>query len=179
MQQLHTSAFWVYGIILGFSIREVLSKVVPHLLQLPSAEPPPAPWFVHLEIFRAVTFLFLTVTLYLSSARYFHIVYFEDPQAVLNKKNSYASDILFGFIRLLLFYAWSLTIADRVQTTWGLSHFLVLLAVVLLYNYVLLGTNFRAREHHIYGVMMASFGLVLAAGVFFSVRWKFSNEVVA
>jgi hypothetical protein len=182
MQALHNSAFWVYGVILGFSIREVLSKVVPDLLLLPiGSEPLPASWFVHLEIFRALTFIFLTVTLYFSSARYFQIVYLDerDPAVLQARKIHYANDIISGLIRVLLFYAWSLTVADRTRIMWGGSHFLFLLGVVLLFNYVLLLTNLGLKEHHVYGVIMATFSFVVAASLFFIFRWTFDNDIIA
>lgn len=131
MDQLHKDAFWVYGVIVGLAIREVLSHVVPDFISRGWTD-----WWVQLEVWRSLVFVLIVIQFYLGSSLYFSKVYFRRQSATQFVKRSYPIDFLCGLVHFLVFFVWSITSYHVERARNEVSYFTIALAVVLLYDNV-------------------------------------------
>jgi hypothetical protein len=106
---IYKQAFWLYGVVIGLSIKEALDSVVPHWVH-PSAQTVHIEHALYLEILRLFTFLFLTIRFYLGSAYYFGIAHEADDVAKEFPKRNFATDFVLGFLHFLGFVLLALTI---------------------------------------------------------------------
>lgn len=143
MTKNHSHAFFVYGVVVGLAIREALLKVVPHALPglmesaavtsgtVPAAD---STRQIVLETARLVTFLIVLIRFYIGAGVYFDRVYCSEETACNFSRKSYGLDFLLGTIHFIILFVWSQTIVVHNRIGHGISTFLVLLGVVLLYD---------------------------------------------
>ena len=141
MQRLHSHAFYLYGVIAGLSIREVLVRTGPDLFLFLSSKT--ELWKVHLEWIRLIVFFLAISCFYFGAGVFFDRVHVDPKTAQAYKKKNYGLDFWFGLIHFLIFFAWALTINDYSRTTSGLSLFWIFLAAIFLYDSAWLLANFR------------------------------------
>jgi hypothetical protein len=147
MLKAHNHAFWMYGVIVGLAIREALTRVVPHAVPLIANALPGAvdaaqllpiqPHHKALEAIRLITFLAVIIRFYLGAGIYFDEVYCADTAASMYPKpKNYGVDFLSGMIHFIFFFAWSETLIGHERFAHGLSGFLLVLGIILLYDIV-------------------------------------------
>jgi hypothetical protein len=176
-KRLNTSAFFLFGVIVGLSIREALVRISPHLL-LPSDV---VGWQVRLEALRLVVFLFTIVCFYFGASHYFDKVYVNDDTAAKFIKKSYGLDFASALVHFLIFFGWGTTATDHSRFSWGGGPFLLFLGAVLLYDLVWLLANRKndsVQEIKIWTFMACAVS-ALAGLVFFLVRAISANDVIA
>jgi hypothetical protein len=99
---IHRHAFWVFGVIVGLAIQQVLTDLVPHLF----APPHETFFFEFHEGVRLFLFLIMITRFYLGSAQFF-----EDAHATEKyQRRSYPMDFLFGFFHFIIFFVWAVSI---------------------------------------------------------------------
>jgi hypothetical protein len=136
MVKTHSHAFFVYGVIVGLAIREALTRAIPHIVPvIIDAVPSDTKGDIILEIARLVTFLALIIRFYLGAGIYFDKVYCSENASSFVNKN-YGLDFLLGTIHFIILFVWSQTVVGHNRLSHGLSGFLVLLGLVLLYDLV-------------------------------------------
>ncbi len=126
--QLRKEMFWVYGVIVGFSLRQVMIDILPRVLPAWFVDPPQAvapgsdTWW--LESFRLLVFLLMITRFYLGA-----VVFFKNP------RGEHIHDVSLGYVHFLIFFAWSLTLKSHAEGWFGLSAYLLVMGIVLLYDY--------------------------------------------
>lgn len=137
----HLQAQWLYGVVVGLSIREALNLVVPVLTNPNSSIPR---WAVLLMITRLAGFMVMQIRLYLGSVAYFSEVYIDETTSHLYTSKSYGLDFLIGLVHFLFLFAWATTLNDyQHREANGVSHYLTLGSIVLLYDVVWWFVNYR------------------------------------
>ena len=135
----HSDAFWIYGVVVGLAITEALTKTISHtfgvLQQVPSAGTDTRAQ-ITIEVFRLIIFLAMIIRFYVGSGIYVDRVYLDEKTASEFTRKNFGVDFLLGLIHFLFFFAWSETVIGHERFQHGLSDFLVLLAIVLLYDCV-------------------------------------------
>jgi hypothetical protein len=143
---LRKHSFWLYGLILGLSIKTALDIVGPHLIDPPHASYKDA----GLETLRLCTFLLTSIQYYLGSVRFFDQYYEARPNLTPKESQGYAPDYLFGLAHFILFFGWSISI----DTHRGhLRLFPILMVLVLTYHVLVLG---QSRTRNLRGSKNAS-----------------------
>jgi hypothetical protein len=140
MAKTHNHAFFVFGVIVGLAIREALTRVVPHVLPVivdaVASQPADSKGQLILEAARLITFLTLIIRFYLGAGMYFDKVYCSEKLPQGPPHNNYGLDFLMGTIHFIILFVWSETIIVHNRFTHGMSGFLALLGIVLLYDLV-------------------------------------------
>jgi hypothetical protein len=140
LSKSHNHAFFVYGVIVGLSIREALVKVVPHalpaLVEGGAVTPADSSAQITLEAARLVTFLVVLIRLYIGAGIYFDRVYCAEASEKNFPKKNYGLDFLMGTIHFIILFVWAETIVGHNRFAHGMSGFLRLLGLVLLYDLV-------------------------------------------
>jgi hypothetical protein len=131
-KQLREQMFWIYTVIVGFSLRQVMVDVLPRVLPFGFVDPTQAvaqgdDWW--LEFLRLVVFLMMITRFFLGS-----VVFFK------NAETAYKRDVFVGYLHFLVFFAWSLTLKSPFVWS-GLSAFLFVLAIILLFDYLYWGSE--------------------------------------
>jgi hypothetical protein len=177
MEKIHTQSFWVYGVIVGLAIREALSRTIPGIV---SSNPDPG-WFVRLETWRLLIFLTMIIRFYLGSSLFFNKAYIDPVSSPKFQKKSYGLDFICGLVIFMIFFGWSITIGDKTRLSHGMSNFLLLLTVILAYDFVWFIVNLRYDTVHSIKLWMAIniLTFVFAAVIFFAIREIRSNDVLA
>ena len=140
-QALKPQATYLYGIIVGLSIRESLIQVVP---QLTSATHNVEAWSLELQCFRLLLFLTTIIRFYLGSVSFFDEVHNATTADQNYTSKNYGLDFIVGLIHFVFFYAWATTINDvKHRDPGSLSHFTALAGVVLAYDVVWLVVSLR------------------------------------
>lgn len=175
MQRLHSHAFYIYGVIVGLSIREALARVAPHLLH-PSTVPA---WEARLEAVRLVVLLLMTTVFYFGSGVFFDKVYLNPATCDLYKKKIYGLDFAIGLAHFLFFFGWSLTITDHSRAYFGVSAFLGFMGFILIYDlvWIFMSTGYDTMEEIKLWTFMGVLTFVLSGVAFFVVR-AVSDDVV-
>jgi hypothetical protein len=184
MQRLHAHAFWIYGVIAGLAIREALVRAGSHVFLPSSPSFLPAdvlPWKLHLEAFRLITFLMTITCFYFGSAFFFDKVYLNEATAPKFEKKSYGLDYILGMVHFLVFFAWSLTLADHSRFRWGLSPFLLFMSAILLYDVVwfVASIRFDTMQELKLWTFFCVVVFFLAGVVFFFSKAVWGNDVIA
>jgi hypothetical protein len=126
--KVHRPAFGIYGIIAGLAIKEALSETIPHII----SPTPELSGIVVSNACRLVTFIIVVIRFYLDSVFFFEYAYFDEVISKEYKPSNYTVDFLLGIFHFILFSAWSFTIDAQTKSP---ILFLVLLAVILLYEF--------------------------------------------
>jgi hypothetical protein len=121
-------------VIVGLAIREALTQTLHHVFSIPAAD---APWILHIESWRTVLFMFMFVRSYVGSIVFFNKVH--GPTAPAS--GNYYLDFVMGFTQFIFFYAWSVSIFSYSRFSVGISYYLVLMFIILLFDVVWLLTN--------------------------------------
>jgi hypothetical protein len=153
MLKAHSHAFWVYGVIVGLAIRESLIKVIAAPF---SAAPQTQD--IWLGAVRLLIFLGMIMRFYVGSAIYFEEVYCGPKADEDYPTKNYGIDFLLGFIHFILFFGWSETITGSEHFAHGLSGFLFLLGVILLYDLLWWALSYKystSRTIRIWAVLNA------------------------
>jgi hypothetical protein len=184
MQRLHAHAFWVYGVIVGLAIREALVRAGSHIFLPGSPTFLPSdvlPWKLHLEAFRLIIFLMTITCFYFGSGVFFDKVYLNEKTASRFEKKSYGLDFVLGMVHYLVFFAWSLTLADHSRFRWGLSPFLLFMSAILLYDVVwfVASIRFDTMQELKLWTFFCVVVFFLAGVVFFFGRALSGNDVIA
>jgi len=108
---IYKHAFWLYGVLVGLSIKNAVDSVLPDWIHLGTMSGIVHPRLgVYLEVLRLFTFLFMAIRFYLGSAYYFGLVH-ESEEAHVNFRNrSFGSDFVLGFLHFLGFVFLALTL---------------------------------------------------------------------
>lgn len=177
MERIHTQSFWVYGVIVGLAIREALSHTIPNII---SSNGDPR-WFVRLETWRLLIFLTMIIRFYLGSSLFFDKAYIDPASSPKFQKKSYGLDFICGLAVFMIFFGWSITIGDKSRLSHGMSNFLLLLTVILAYDFVWFMVNLRYDTVHSIKLWTTIniLTLVFAAVIFFLTREIKDNDVLA
>ncbi len=176
-KRLHSYTFFLFGVVVGLSIREVLVRSGPHIFLPSDIEP----WKTHLEALRVIVFLLTITCFYFGAGTFFDKVYLDEDTAAKFSKKSYGLDFGLGLAHFLIFFGWSLTVADHSRLSWGVSPFLGFLSAVLLYDLVWLVVNLRhdsLQEIKLW-TFMCFVTFLLGGVVFFVVRAFSNNDVIS
>lgn len=178
MLKAHNHAFWIYGVIVGLAIREGLVKVISEGI---SSAHPISPHDRWLQAIRLVIFLGMIIRFYLGSAIYFDEVYCSPDADKSYPTKNYGFDFLFGLLHFILFFGWSETLTLQDRFAHGLSSFLLLLGVILLYDLLWWLSNLKYSTKVTIRVWAILNALTVGAGYLFllffnSFEW-FSSEV--
>ena len=141
MLKVHKHTFWMLGVIAGLAIRESLTKVVTPLLG--DANTQVAHNDMAMEAVRLVVFLAMILRFYLGSAQYFDVVYCSPESDSTYPKKSYGMDFIFAVMLFILFFAWSETIIGNRRFSNGLSSFLLILGLILVYDLIWWAISWR------------------------------------
>ncbi len=134
-----------------------------------------------MEAFRLIIFLMTITCFYFGSAVFFDKVYLNEKTASRFQKKSYGLDYVLGMVHFLVFFAWSLTLADHSRFRWGLSPFLLFMSAILLYDVVwfVASIRFDTMQELKLWTFFCVVVLFLTGVGFFLVRGLSSNDVVA
>ena len=97
----------------------------------------------YLEQARLLVFLAMLIRFYLGSVKFFDKVYISEATAPGYANKDFGIDFGVGFIHFLIFFSWSLTIADEYRSPFGMSKYLWFLTVVLLYDALWIGLSWK------------------------------------
>jgi hypothetical protein len=162
--ELRVQSAWLYGIIVGLSIREALSGTIPQII---SPKHDVAGWVIMLAVVRLVIFLVTIIRFYLGSVSYFSEIHVE-PQSF------YGMDFLTGTVHFVMFFGWATTLSDlRHREASGVSHFGALGAAILLYDIVWLAVSWKSpnRKDVMPWTIINAATTCLCALVFFPHWW--------
>jgi len=178
VQRLHSHAFYLYGVIAGLSVREVLVRTGPDLFLILSSKT--ESWKVHLEWTRLIVFFFTICAFYFGSGLYFDKVYTNTETAGRFVKKNYGLDYCFGLIHFLIFFACALTINDYSRTPSGISLFLIFLAAIFLYDlpWLLANTSYDSSEEIKIWAEVCLIVVFLAGVVFMFVKYVLGKDPV-
>lgn len=122
----------MYGVIVGLSIKEALSRGIPPLL---GQDVLPVGTTLGTEALRVALFVLMIVRFYLGASVYFgEIVSPKVKETPPDNETQVGLDFLVGLLHFLIFAAWSMTIVDPSTTFQGMSFFLGGLFIILLYD---------------------------------------------
>jgi hypothetical protein len=140
LRRLHNHAFYLFSVVVGLAIREVLARTGPDLFLPNHAER----WQVHLEALRLITFLLTIGCFYFGAGVYFDKTHINRETECHYAKKNYGLDFAAGLIHFLAFFAWAITINDFSRTPkWGISPFWGFLTVVITYDVAWLIANLK------------------------------------
>ena len=104
--------------------------------------PPVDPWQLHIEAWRTVLFLVMIIRFYFGSLVFFNDTYIDPGRSAEVAIKSYGLDFFMGLMHFILLFAWSVTIVSHGPWRYfGLSNFLIVMWVVLLFDLVWLVFN--------------------------------------
>jgi hypothetical protein len=141
-EALHPQASWLYGVVVALAIREGLAQVIPQITSpLHNGET----WAITLQIWRLTVFLFVLIRFFLGSVKYFDEIHHDPESSRRYQTKSYGLDFLVGLVHFILFFGWATTIADvrHHELATGLSHFVKIGGVILLYDVVWFAVSWR------------------------------------
>jgi len=95
---------------------------------------------LHIEIWRTIVFMLMIVRFYVVGVVFFNKVY--GPSSPQTGSNYYL-DFVMGFTQFVLFYAWSITIFSYSRSAKGLSYYLDVMFLILLFDFIWLLFNWR------------------------------------
>ena len=179
MREHHKDFFWIYGVLVGLAIREALTQTLHHAFSIPASD---ATWVLHIEIWRTVLFMLMTVRFYVGSVVFFNNVYgAASPQT----QNNYYLDFLMGFTQFVLFYAWSVTIFSYSRSAKGFSYYLDVMFMILLFDILWLlfnAGNDTAQTIKVWTILnsltaLISFACFVAAAKVFDVNVQVAEEI--
>src|ERR1700754_1237596 len=103
---LRKHSFWLYGVIVGLSIKSALDIVGEHAIV-----PPQNSYSgVFLEFARLSAFLLISIQFYLGSVWFFDKFYETDSAEADQACHGYAPDYLFGLGHFIMFFGWAMSI---------------------------------------------------------------------
>ena len=134
LREVYKASFWVYTVIIGLAIREVLVDVLPRIFAVfqPSSPstlghaPEPALW---LAIVRGLVFFVMVTRFHLGGALVLSSLTSDDR---VPSRGS-GVNVFTGFIHFLLFFAWALSVDSTAQWL-GLSLYVWILMAILLFD---------------------------------------------
>lgn len=179
MKKAHIHALWIYGVIVGLAIRESLAHAVSHIFP---ESPPAQPLHVGdqqliLESLRVVVFLLTIIRFYFGAALYFDKMYSEDAAP---GHRSFGFDFLTGTAHFLIFFVWSYSITFHTRINHGLSGFLVVMFVILLYDVLWYLSSLRYDTASFIALWTVLNGLTaLICFVWFIVASWFTSQEIA
>ena len=178
MKKAHVHALWIYGVIVGLAIRESLAQTLAHMFpQNHPAQPPHVgDQQLILESLRVVTFLITVIRFYFGAALYFDEMYGDDAG---NGHRSFGFDFLTGMAHFLVFFAWSYSITFHTRFSHGLSGFLTLLFVVLLYDVFWYLASLRYDTAQFIGLwtLLNLLTFLISFSLFIVATWFTSQEI--
>jgi hypothetical protein len=148
---IHRHAFWLYGVLVGVSIKEALETSVAHLVNpgrlveearifnLIISFPHPGTGR-YPEIIRLTTFLVLIIRFYFGAAYFFGAAYESETAAKRFPVTNYAMDFVFGFVHFICFVILALLL--DIHTT-PVHWFPYLVGVILIYDVLWYASSFR------------------------------------
>ena len=125
--ELQKQAIWLYGVLVGLSIKEALTDVFDHRVQQEIQHF----WGGSLELSRLCLFLLLIVRFYLGAVQYFHAVYGSANADTNYPTKSFRNDFLIGFGHFVFFCVLGLSVTLHDTYSWL---FPAVLVAVLGYN---------------------------------------------
>lgn len=132
-EELHKHSLWLYGVIVGLSIKEAVVNVVPHFFpaeaQTTAGSSSPD---LFLEATRLLLFLTLISRFYLGAVQYFGETYVKPETGEPFTEKTYSVDFLFGFVHFLFFAALSLAIPSSRSP----MVFPIIMTAILLYDFI-------------------------------------------
>jgi hypothetical protein len=166
MKRLNDRAFFLYGVIVGLSIREAIVRVIPNIMM--GVEP----WKARLEALRLIIYLLTITCFYFGAGVFFDRAYINEETCEKYKKRNFGLDFGCGLAHFLIFYVWSLTIVDHSRSRWDMSPFVLLMGAILLYDLLWVLATFRYDTLGLIKLWTATstFTALLAAGTFFLTR---------
>jgi hypothetical protein len=177
VQRLHSHSFYLFGVVVGLSIREALVRTGSDLFLPTKVEI----WKVHLEALRLIIFLLTITCFYFGAGVFFDKIYINPETATRYQRKNYGLDFSFGLIHFLAFFAWALSINDYSRSPkWGVSPFLGFLSAIFLYDLAWLFISYRYDsfdEIKLWAEWCAG-TFFLASFVFIVVKFLFSKDDV-
>jgi hypothetical protein len=165
VSDLHKSAFWIYGVT-AMVMREPFASVIRHASTAGLGD-----WQVRLELVRIAVVLVLMARQFLLLGLYFDQVYIRPDAAARFPRRSYPIDFLTGLMQLLTIVAASTAVGLHARMWAGLTIFMILVGVFLLFEIGWLAVSAMLRFSSV--PLIAKFakfnGLTLAAVI---VAWS-------
>ncbi len=178
MQNFHKEVFWIYGVIVGLAIREALVTTLHHLFLMPSVDP----WQLHIEAWRTVLFLMMIIRFYFGSLIFFNDTYIDRGRSAEVAIKSYGLDFFMGLMHFIILFAWSVTIVSHgPRRYFGLSNFLIVMAVVLAFDLVwwVFNSGYDTKKRIKLWTAVNLLTLGLSALVFLVVKVSTDNPQIA
>jgi hypothetical protein len=137
LRRIYEQAFWLYTIIIGLAIRQVLIEIIPRFFNhvfttaLPLPTPELSPSGFGIELFRSLVFLVVITRFYLGSV----LVLAKLTAVPAGPTEGSWVHVGSGFVHFLLFFGWAYT-PFVTATTAGPSLFVYVLITILLWDIV-------------------------------------------
>lgn len=137
---IHKHTFWLYGVLVGVSIKEALETSVSHLVNPDRIDLSHLEAFHNFphpstgrypEIMRLAVFLVLIIRFYLGTAYYFGVAYESRSSKVNYPVKNYGVDFMFGFFRFASFVVLALLMDIHTNPIHGFPY---LVGFILLYD---------------------------------------------
>ena len=179
LRRIHEQAFWLYTIIIGLAIRQVLIEIIPRSLNyffstelhLPTRETLYASSF-YIELVRSLVFLIVITRFYLGSV----LVLAELTRKPGGPPKGSWVHVLTGSVHFLLFFWWAYT-PFVTAVIWRISLFVWVLILILLWDvawFVLTPGDQRSTiKPWLYRNLRTFLGMVI---LFFASLWFLSAQ---